>query len=452
MRQKRVIVVGGGPAGIGASIAAARAGVPTTLIEKNGYLGGMTTAGLVSHWDPVELMNISGIAMEFYDELKNRGGIIDFPVGNIEMPFSFWEAGCGIDVEIYKEVVHEYVERAGVDVRLHSFVTGVKTENRRIVAVEVVSKSGSSEIEGDFFVDATGDGDLAAQAGCSYVKGSEDGQLMACTLSFTTDGADTALVGEYLKQNPDDFGNHPRLGKFLKNVDSSVIWQGFNKLIRKAQEKGDLSFDLPEQGIGLSRLPVEGQFHVNAVRAVGIDGTKVEDLTRAELDLRKKAYELFRFMRSYIPGFENAYVSATAPQIGIRETRRIEGEYLLTVEDVESGRSFDDAVFRAKWGHSDVHSGKDMKWEFKLIEGPYELPYRTLVAKDLDNLGVAGRTIWVERPVIGSLRIQPMCIMTGQVCGAASALAIEHEKSLKDIPVPELQEELSKRGMDIPRR
>jgi hypothetical protein len=450
MQKKDVIVVGGGPTGIAASVAAARCGAKTLLIERYGFLGGMTTAGLVSHWDPIELMEITGIARELYHLLKERKGVRDFPYQTIEMPFTYWEAGCGIDAEIYKYTVMEVVKNAGVELLLHAFVTDVIKHGNQLQGVIVQSKSGKQGLYGTVIVDATGDGDVGALAGAPYQKGTKEGELMSATLSFSVGGVDTAILKQYLIDHPEDFGQHPRLGKFLKNVETSAIWQGFHSLIDQGRKNGDLSFLLPEQGIGMARLPIEGQFHVNATRSIGIDGTKVEDLTRGEWEQRHYVYKLFLFMQKYIPGFENAFNMSTATQIGIRETRRIKADYFLTLDDVQQGKRFDDVILHGKWAHSDIHSGKDMQWQFDLIEGPYQVPYRCLLPQGLEHLMIAGRSIWVERNVIGSLRIQPMCMATGQAAGVAAAIAAKSHQGLREIEVKEIQRTLRDQGVYIP--
>ena len=453
--KRDVIVVGGGAAGIGASLAAARAGASTLLIERYGFLGGMATAGLVNHWDPIKLMEITGIARELYDELDKRKALLDFPFDNVEMPFTYWEAGCGFDAEVLKRVELELLRKSGVDLLLHSFVTGVLGKGSAVEGVVVHSKSGREEVRGKFIIDATGDGDIAAWAGAPFQKGTDDGELMACTLCFMVGGVNTAKLRQYLLDNPDEFAVHPRLGKFIKNVDRSSIWQGFHKAIKQAREAHDLTIPLPEPGIGMVRLPIEGQFHVNVTHTPGIDGTDARSLTRGEINERDSLQQLFPVMKKYIPGFENAYLLSTPAQIGIRETRRIKGDYYLTIDDFRHAKRFNDAIMQGKWAHSDIHSGKEagrgeqIKWEFEMVEGPYQVPYRCLVPQGFDNIIVGGRSIWTDRKVNGTLRSQPMCTATGQAAGVAAALAAASDKSLRDIRIGKVQDVLRQQGARI---
>jgi len=449
MEHKDVIVVGGGPTGIAASVAAARVGADTLLIERYGFLGGMATAGLVTHFDPIDLMEITGIAKEVYEKLKAEGAVKEFPTTEIEMPYTYWEAGCGFDPEVYKYLVMELVEKEGVHFLLHSLATDVIKEGSQVKGAVVYSKSGRQEIKGKTMVDATGDGDMAARAGAPYQKGTEDGELMSPSLCFTIGGVDMGKLMEYVDQHPEEIGCHPRLGRFIKNVHRSAIIQGFHQLIQKARENGDLTIPLPEQGIGMVPLSRAGEFHINATRTPGIDATKVEDLTRGELSERKHVHQLFQFMHKYFPGFEKAYIMSTPAQIGIRETRRIKADYYLTLDDVKQARTFDDAIMQGRWAHSDIHSGKNMQWEFEMIEGPYQVPYRCLLPQGVENMVVGGRCLWVQREVLGTLRSMPMCMATGQAAGVAASLAAKANKTPREIEAEQIQQKLREQGVCI---
>jgi len=449
MQKKDVIVVGGGPTGVAASIAASRVGADTLLIERYGFLGGNATAGLVTHFDPIDLMEITGIAKEIYEELKTKNAVREFPIKEVEMPYTYWEVGCGFDPEVFKYITMELVEKEGVNLLLHSWAADVIKEGKQVKGVVVYNKSGKQEILGKVIVDATGDGDMAARAGAPYQKGTEDGEMMSPSLCFTVGGVDTEKLMDYINKNPEEIGYHPRLGKFIKNVHRSAVLQGFHNLIEKARKNSDLTIPLPEFGIGMALLPREGEFHVNTTRTPGIDGTNAEDLTRGELSERKNVQHLFEFMRKYIPGFESAYIMSTAAQIGIRETRRIKAGYFLTLDDVRQARKFEDAIMQGRWAHSDVHSGKDMKWQFEIIEGPYQVPYRCLLPQEVENLLVGGRCIWVQREVLGTLRTMPQCMATGQAAGVAAALSVKLNRSVRELKGQEIQEELREQGVQI---
>lgn len=443
-----IIVIGAGSAGIGAALSAARSGASTLLIEKLGFVGGTTTASLVNHWDPIHLMEIAGVAAEIYHKLKAQNALLDFPVEKVEMPFSFWEAGCGFDSEIYKQIVTRMLKDAGVSMLFHSQVVGVNQNDGNISGVKVQTKTGILKVEGKVFIDATGDGDLAYYSGAPYKKGTPEGELMSTTLCFTLEGVDEDKVIQYFKENPDDFANHPRIGKIMRSPEKSIIWQGFNKIIEKARAAGDLTIPLPEPGIGMARLPKAGQVHINGTRTNGIDGTDSISLSEGELDQREKIEHLFKFIKEYLPGFEKSYISQIAPVIGIRETRRIECEHYLTMKEWEDDERFKDSIVEGKWAHCDIHSGKSMRWDFKLFEGPFQIPYRCLLPLKTKNLLVAGRCISTDREVNGTVRIQPLCMVTGQAAGTAAAHSVNSGNPLRKIDINKLRKDLKEQNIN----
>lgn len=442
-----VIVVGAGAAGLAASVSAARHGANTLLIEKHGFLGGTTTMGLVHHWDPVKMIESSGIIMEVYNRLKSMGALIDFDKSDSVMPFSYWEGGCGFDPEAYKSLWMDMLEESGASILLHTTLVGAETAEGMIRSVTVQNKSGFNEISGKMFIDASGDGDLIYHSGCSYKIGDDNGVCWSPTLAFRLGGVDTEQIYQYFEKNPDQFGNHPRIGKYMRDFRHSAIIQGFYKLIREARENGDLTIDLPEPGIGMTIQPRYGEFHVNATRTPGLDLLDGEDLTKLEITERKKVREVYNFIRKYIPGCENSYIMQTAEQVGLRESRRLEGEYVMPLEELIKGYEYEDSVVRAKWAHCDSHSGKSMRWSFKFYEGPFYIPYRALLAKEVGNLLAAGRCVSASHDVLSSLRIQPICANEGQAAGTAAAMVAAEGIAARDLSTASLREALRRDGV-----
>lgn len=444
-----VIVAGGGPAGIAAALSAARGGASTLLVERYGFLGGMLTAGLVAHYDPIEQMEATGIPLEIYLEMKKRGGVVEYDMTGVEMPFRYWQGGCGLDAEIYKLMALDLLKGAGADILLHAFVSGATVREGKLESIAVAGKGGCMRLEADVFVDATGDGDLCAAANVPFELGDGRGNCMGSTLCFNLGGVDTEKLFRYLEKNPDELGNHPRLGKYIRDPRASAIVQGFYALIAQARAKGDLTFDLPESGLGLCPLPTRGAFHVNAIRLPGKNPVDPIDLTELEVVERGYLMNLFAFIKKYIPGCAEAFIMTSGTQVGVRESRHIEGEYRLVLRDIQAGTRFDDAVVRTKWGHTDVHSGSGMQWSFSFIEGPYYIPYRALVPQRVDGLLAAGRLICAEQAAMASFRIMPVCSAIGEAAGAAAALCAKRKTAPRHLDAALLQDVLTRAGVRL---
>lgn len=417
-----VVVAGAGFAGLASSLAAARNGAKVILVERYGFLGGTATAGLVHHFDPVNIIEATGISKEIYDELKKRGALKEFPIDQFEIPFSYWQGGSGFDPEDLKNLALKMVLKENIKCLFHTSVVKVDTEGQRITSVICSNKSGMFPITAKVFVDATGDADMAARAGVDFEMGDEKGICMSPTLAFRVGGVETEKILEYFDQNPSQIGNHPRIGKYIRDHRNSIILQGFYDLIKQARDNGDLDVTLPETGIGMTIQPRYGEFHVNATRVNKVDAIDGDELSMAEITERQNVEKLFCFMKKYLPGFEGAYMLQTADQVGIRESRRIKGKYVLTIDDIRSGFKFPDAVVRGKWAHTDKHSGESMQWSFEFIEGPYYVPYRSLISSRIENILVAGRCISATRDAMASIRIMPVCAQIGEAAGTAAAI------------------------------
>ncbi|MDL2205492.1 FAD-dependent oxidoreductase [Eubacteriales bacterium OttesenSCG-928-N13] len=444
-----VIVAGGGPAGIAAALSAARNGAHTLLVERYGFLGGMLTAGLVAHYDPIEQMEATGIPLELYSEMKQRGGVVEYDMTGIEMPFRYWQGGCGLDAEIYKQMALDLLKSAGADVLLHAFVSDASVRDGKLESIGVAAKGGHLRLHADVFVDATGDGDLCVAAGVPFELGDGQGHCMGSTLCFNLGGVDTETLFRYLEENPDELGNHPRLGKYIRDPRATAIVQGFYSLIAEAHAKGDLAFELPESGLGMCPLPTKGTFHVNAIRLPGKNPVDPSDLTELEIVERGYLMNLFAFIKKYVPGCAEAFIMTSGVQVGVRESRHIKGEHRMILKDIEAGTRFPDAVVRTKWGHTDVHSGSGMQWSFSFIEGPYYIPYRALVPMQVDGLLAAGRLISAEQAAMASFRIMPVCSSIGEAAGAAAALCAKNKQLPRRLDAALLQDALIRAGVRL---
>ncbi len=433
-----VLVVGGGPGGIAAAIASARNGARTTLIERFGYLGGNLTAGLVgpcmtSYSLDGQHQLIKGIYEEMVIRMEKHGGAVHprhIPAGSPYSGFIVYghDKVTPFDPEAVKFVALDMVREAGVNLRLHTFVADAIVDGGKVAGVVAASKSGLEALKAHITVDCSADADVAARAGAAYDKGRDsDGLMQPMTLFFRIKNVNDAVVEDYVKSHPEDY-------------------RPFASIIAVAKERGE--FPIPRKGIGVYKTTEPGVWRVNTTRLHAFDGTSVEDLTRAEIAGREQVKILMKFFREQLPGFENVELLDTAATMGVRETRRIVGEYQLTLEDLATAREFDDVIGLCGYP-VDIHSptgdggGADGELETANI---YQIPYRSLVPKDMDGLLVAGRSLSATHEAQAAVRVMPPVFAMGEAAGTAAALAIEYGVEPRAIPGPQLQEMLVRQG------
>ena len=443
MKHYDVIVIGGGSAGICAAISAGRNGADVLLIERYGTLGGMATVGLTSHWDPIHIIGVRGLALEYYNAMKSTGHFLDFHFDDEPLnPMThYWECGSSFDPEDYLDYSLKALHEAHVDLLLHTMVTGVQVDNGFIRHLSYFNTSPGS-VSGSVYIDASGDGVVAYLAGAPYLKADKN-ELQSATLMFQIGGVRDEELFSYLENHPEDLGVHPRLGKMIRNPRKSTTISGFQSLIRKARENGDLHMNLPEHGIGFDRSWRAGEYRVNCTHTISLDCSIGSSLTDAQLTETAKTQELIRFFSRYIPGFQNVYLLRRAVQVGVRETRRFIGDYCLQLSDIADRVRFDDAVVEADWAHCDTHSPDGKAWNFTLYPGPYQIPYRCFTPKTLENLYTAGRCISCDRGAFSSVRIQMLTMTMGQAIGTAAAMAVNTSAlRTRDVDVHALQSRL----------
>jgi glycine/D-amino acid oxidase-like deaminating enzyme len=443
-----VLVVGGGPAGLGAALGAADAGAGVILVERYGFLGGNATAALVmplmsfhtqraaferpdgaklfpTDHGPGEPVVAGALARLLSRLIASGGAVTPGPPTGYTVPF---------DPELFKLTALELLDQAGVRLLFHAFASGVVADGP-LVGVVFETKSGPVVIRARAIVDCTGDGDIAAAAGARFEVGRKtDGLVQPMTLMFRMVEFDRAGFEAYVREHPDQWrGVHG-------------LWD----LIGRAAAAGEL--DLPREDILFFGTPHAGEVSVNSTRVTGVLGTDVFDWSRAEWRSRAQLRQIVRFLRRHVPGFERAYLAQSGVHTGVRETRRIRGDYWLTADDVLSARQFDDVIARGSYPvdiHNPRGSGTILK---RLPEGAaYDIPLRCLLPAGVDNLLVAGRCLSGSHEAHSSYRVMPIAMATGQAAGICAALATEGGTPPRAVPARDVQAELIRQGADLHR-
>lgn len=435
-----IIICGGGPAGIAAGIAAGRCGAKPLLIERYGFLGGMSTAALVNPWFTFHNQKgeqiVRGIAQEIVDRLISVGA----SPGHLRDTVGFVYSCTSFDPEIYKRVAELMLREAGCRILYHSMVLGAQLQGNCIQEIVVACKSDQRKFRAKVFIDTTGDADLSAFAGVPFQKGREkDAAMQPMTMNFRVGGVDLEPVVEYIRQNPREFHDET----LFDQLEPLTGVSGFFTLWREAQ------LDIPRDRLLFFAGARPGEVNVNTTRIVGMDGTNAVDLTAAEQEGRRQVMLIVKFLRDKIPGFGDCYLLALPTQVGLRETRRIVGDYILTGEDVVEGKRFDDAIALSDYPidiHSPTGGGLTLSGAAKDY---YGIPYRSLVPKDVENLLVAGRCLSATHEGHASARLTPTCMAMGQAVGTAAALCVSDDVAPRELNATRLQEALRKQGARV---
>ena len=440
-----VLICGGGVAGLSAATASGRLGARTLLVERDGFLGGSLTASGMAQWGAGS-PNLSGLGAEMRDRLVAMGG-------------AFAGSVIPIDPEAFKDLSFQMCREAKVDLLLFTDTVDVVMDGRLVRGVVVQTKTGPRAMMARVTVDASGDADLAYLAGAPHVKGREsDGRMRPITQLFRLGNVDIERVVRYATERPQDF---------LRDSDRSVIdierkvlrLVGFFSAVKEAKARGELDKDC--HYVRLEDVLVDRRMvMVNTTRVYDVDGTDPFDLTRATLEGRRQMHQLVAFLKRYVPGFEETFVVDTAPRLGVRETRRIVGEYVLTEDDIAGDVKFPDTVARSYMRHipgHDVHSpdageGAESDRVYRTDVMPvlgFNLPYRILVPRGVEGLLVAGRCMSVTQEADRWTRNQPPCILAGQAAGTAAALAVRADVLPRAVNVAALQAALARQGVDL---
>ena len=438
-----VLVIGGGNAGCAAAIAAARRGAKTLLVERYGFLGGTATAAMVGPWMTFHSGSkriVGGIAQEIVERLQRKGG----SPGHIHDSSDYVSTITPFDPEIHKAVLFEMMQEAGVDLLLHSYFLNAIEGESGVEGATFATVGGEREYGAAFTIDATADAYVAASAGVATQKGDERGRVQPASLMFRLSHVDLSKTATYVRMHPDQMRTSLKAHERLAPAMTAVA--GLYDLWNDALEHGEVS--VPRELVSFFISPYPDEVIVNMTRVTNVDPLDPDDLTRAEVEARGQVMQLLEFFRNRVPGFENARLAATGTQIGIRESRRIVGEYTLTRDDVLEGRRFDDAVARSAYP-IDIHnpSGSGTTTHRLPAGESYEIPYRCMVPQYVDRLLVAGRCISTTHEALASTRLTPTVMTLGQAAGTAAALAKQTGKRLRSIDTQALRRALLDDGV-----
>ncbi|MFH0735948.1 MAG: FAD-dependent oxidoreductase [bacterium] len=422
-----VIIIGAGIAGISAAIKAGRMGTKVLLIENLGFLGGMSSAGMVSPFMKHSINGqplVKGIFEDLENEMQKNNGMID----------------NGFYANSFRNSSYNLINNSNVTILFNCEILNVNRSEKAITSIDVYVYGQNLNITAKVFIDTSGDALLLYLGRFPYEKGDETtGKLQALTLFFRIGGINMPKALEYVKNNKSDFFDWMDYNFDLNKIISVA---GYFSNVKKAIQNDKLSNDV--KYLFFTTLPASGEASFNTSNVLGLDGSNSFELTKAEIIGRQQVKQVVDILLGEIPGFEQAYLLETAVQVGVRETRRAVGEYVITGRDIKEGSKFNDVIARGCYG-IDIHGQTDEESRMEdLKEGEYyEIPVRSLIVKDAENLLVAGRCISATHEGQSALRIMPTSSATGEACGTLAALAVKENKTVRNIDYKVLKSNLS---------
>ncbi|NLC68626.1 MAG: FAD-dependent oxidoreductase [Clostridiaceae bacterium] len=434
-----IIIAGGGTAGVIAAIAAARSGAKTLLVERWGHVGGTAVFGIpfLGMFDCKDKKVVSGIPGQLVERMVKEGGSIGYTLGGKWADENYHFSLAPFEPETYKYVAQEMLLEAGASVLLHTFIMGAVVEDGQIKAIKVCNKSGVHELCAKVIIDCTGDADVAFMAGAPM---QDKEQLQNVTIIFRMGNVDIEKFVDALKNSRGVSGWnewHTRLvtGKKIGSNTSTAVHIAGHFALVESQETTFTAVSV-----------AEGEVYINATRTIKIDGSNAEDLSRGEIMERRNVHSIVKQVVKKVPGFEKARLLSTSP-LGIRESRNIVGEYILTKEDVIGGRVFEDAVARGAYP-IDIHDPKGGRTRFTFIKdgGSYTIPYRCFLPLKVEGLLVAGRCLSATHEALGSARIMGTVMAQGEAVGTAAALAVIDGLSPRKVDINKLRNVLRENG------
>lgn len=432
-----VLVVGGGPSGIIAAMAAAEDGLSVALVESRSFLGGNMTIGLpiLGFLGQKGNQIIKGLPQSFIDRLRAQDAASEHRPCPLHMSLTL------VEQEAVKTVALEMLTESGVNVLLYVFCVDVIMDGDTLRGVIIESKAGREVILAKVIIDCSGDADVAFRAGVPCEQGNEMGGVQPPTLMFCLGGVDTDKLRMSIAEEPRTYLTDFIPAEYFGQNHQFIV-VGLRSLMQKARDEG---FDLPVERTILITGLRNGEVWVNMTRISGVDGTDPVSLSHGEIEGRRQIKEIQKYLINYVPGFENAYFSKMAPFLGIRETRRIIGQYVMTKEDVLSCGRFDDAIAVASYP-LDIHHPEGGGCTLEWCGDCYDIPYRSLVPLKVENLLVAGRCISTTHEAMSAIRVMAPCMAMGEAAGRAAKMAVREGIRPAAINVAKLQEDLLAKG------
>ncbi len=430
-----VLVIGGGVAGFSAAVNAARDGARVILAEKNGYLGGTATASLIGTFmtcydAKAEKKIIRGFYEEFVGELVKEKGAVPPEESLTVCKYGAYryKGHFGVvpyDIEVFKRVSERMCADAGVKLLYHMLLVGCEKKDRKLTKAYFATNNGIFAISAKMFIDTTGEAYLCEKAGLTTYIGDENGEKQPSSMFFTIKGVDDEALEEHMQTYPD------------------LERRFYMEPIAKGIENGE--FPCHTIRLRLFKSPGE-KWHVNMIQEdEPFDQHDSEEMTNAEISQRKQIEKLMKFLRKYIPQCKDIELVESGAEIGIREGRRILGEHILTKEDIVGATIFDDAICYCA-NSIDIHCRDHIEYIPVDRDTVYTIPYRSLVAKEADNVLVAGRCLSADRVALSAVRVMPPCFAMGEAVGIGASIAVREGIAAKDVDYSELREKLLKNG------
>ena len=436
-KEVDVLVVGGGPSGIIAALAAAEDGLNVALIESRSFVGGNMTIGLpvLGFLGQKGNQIIKGLPQKLIDRLKRVDASSEHRPCPLHMSLTL------VEPEAVKTVALEMLVESKVDVMFYTFCAGVVKDGDELKGVIVESKAGREVILAKVVVDCSGDADVAYRAGVPCEYGNEQGGVQPPTLMFCMGGVDTEKLRLSIAQEPRTY-----LTDFIPSEyfgqNNQFVLVGMRGQIQKAQTAG---LKLPTERTILITGLRKGEVWVNMTRVNGVNGTDPASLTYGEIEGRNQIIDIQKYLIGYVPGFENAYFLKTAPFLGIRETRRIVGQYTMTRDDIMSCRKFEDSVAVASYP-LDIHHPQGGGCTLEWCGDCYDIPYRSLIPQKVKNLIMAGRCVSATHEAMSAIRVMAPCMAMGEAAGRAAKMAVREGVQPSEVNVGKLQKELIAKG------